>query len=860
MVRLATAGLCALALFGLTPSFAQDPSRVLFPLQRLEVTPYVTNSPDALEAGDFDADGVLDLVVAADHGVDVFCGSGHGYFEPAQHISLGLVITGLAVGDLDGDGIDDLAAGTHDIARVLVLSGSPTAGLGAPNAMPTAGLVESLAIADLDGDGALELIAACSTPNRTSVLWNDGSGSFGQTTVLVGTSPMKCVVIGDWEYDGVPDLAIGMASGVIAVWRGQGQHAFVAGPTLIAPWGARELLAADLDEDGRTDIGVVSESGARFRSFAGDGAGGFVAPLDVQSSPFDLYVDGALADHDGDGHLDLLLGSNYSGSTTSVFLGDGQRHFSPGPSVAGPGAVAFQWRDFDRDGDRDLAIAAGSFLQLSLNRGQALEPYLSVDTTYGAPLDVDLADLDGDGRAELVVSSWLEGSHGSTSGLVNVFPNLGAAGFAPPTWTWYSNPPRIACTLADVNRDGDPDRFVTLFDGRVEVELGAAGATFGPPTLSVVAADSLGVELDDLDGDGNLDLLSVSRAARRISVLLGDGLGSFGSGINYALTVEPHSFALADVDLDGDTDVVLGTVELVLAIALNDGAAQFGSVLNHALDRRLIVRAAVDWNADGFVDVLAAEHLAYPSAPSRLFLIPGVAGGAFAAPQLLVDDTVRSVRVADLDADGDRDLVTTSGYGVAVRFADAHGALIDVVRHGCGSNPGALALADIDSDGRLDIATADVSWRGAGVLMHDSRLPGLYCEPTASAAGCAAQLRVDGCAQASGSAPFIVRASDVEPNVVGGLLYGFGRASSPFQGVTLCVTEPLRRAGMQPTAGSTASSCSGSLALDFNQHLRSGVDPALTIGVEVCAQLWFLDPAPGQRLATTNAVEFTVLP
>lgn len=138
-----------------------------------------------------------------------------------------------------------------------------------------------------------------------------------------------------------------------------------------------------------------------------------------------------------------------------------------------------------------------------------------------------------------------------------------------------------------------------------------------------------------------------------------------------------------------------------------------------------------------------------------------------------------------------------------------------------------------------------------------------YCTAQTNSAGCTPTITAHlsfSVPSVSAGSGFRVRATTLLTNKQGLFFYGVdGRRNSPFLGGTLCVNPPLRRTPVQSTNGA-ASACSGSMSIDFNTHLASGVDPALVVGAIVNMQAWSRDPASPSTTNLTAGLEFGINP
>jgi hypothetical protein len=140
--------------------------------------------------------------------------------------------------------------------------------------------------------------------------------------------------------------------------------------------------------------------------------------------------------------------------------------------------------------------------------------------------------------------------------------------------------------------------------------------------------------------------------------------------------------------------------------------------------------------------------------------------------------------------------------------------------------------------------------------------PTTYCTGKVNSLGCLPSLSFVGGASPTAPAPFLVTATNVLNNRAGQFFYGFGAASNPYHGGTMCVQSPLRRIPVQDSGGtpSPANDCSGVFAFDYNAYIQSGVNPSLVPGATVYSQNWSRDASASFGDSITNAITFTIDP
>ncbi len=662
--------------------------------------------------------------------------------------------TGVALGDLDGDGDLDsvfgVKAGLSPIPglrdRIFLNDGLGRLALAAGNLPPVVDDTNDVAVGDLDGDGDLDLLFANDGQERLYI--NDGSGVFSSSATpfpsFFSNFTAK-VLLGDVDGDGDLDVLSANSSEQHRLYRNDGGTVFADVTFLLPanPSAPTALAFGDLDGDGDLDLlgpGLLYlNNGAGFFS----NASGQVPP---PTSPTRAL---ALGDLDADGDLDGLIGGFAVVFPLGVFAvplavveNDGAAVFTQTTLPVAARATSLALGDLEGDGDLDALVgtqgSSGKFFQnlgqnlVALNDGAG--GFSSVPTSLDAPpsttFGVALGDLDGDGDLDGVVGNiHLEGQTNQ------VYLNDGAGALRDSTGQVSPTPTNVAAVaLGDLDGDGDLDAFssgagfsisggpsrVLLNDGTGLLQLAAV-----QPPGSIGAEE---VALGDADGDGDLDALvlgipGLGSGSRRFYVNTGaasfaDATSQFQGDVAF-----PSGAAFRDMDGDGDLDAVLsGTYSgspsnnVVLVRNAGPGAFTF-EVGAFPPDSPLTSDFAIgDVDGDGDLDVFAGGpgfclSVPCPAAPSRLYLNDGSGLFSDASAQLpvLLNSTV-GVALGDLDADGDLDAYLANGAGAqgfsqdrlylndgAGAFSDATGQL--PVETGLA---GPAALLDADGDGDLD--------------------------------------------------------------------------------------------------------------------------------------------------------------
>jgi hypothetical protein len=296
--------------------------------------------PNDLAMGDFNGDGIPDLVTAdsATGVVAVFIGKGDGTFAAAVDYSTGTGSKPLAVavGDFNGDGKLDLAVALGNSASVAILMGKGDGTLQTARTVATAGSAlyypVALTVADFNRDGKLDIATANSSVGA-SVLLGNGDGTF-QAYKLLGSSKVPTwVAAGDFNNDGNMDLAVTTTANTVDISLGNGDGSFQAYKSTATGTGTNpeSVAVADLDGDGNLDLVVACYEDNAVGVLLGNGDGTFL--------PIELYAAGSgpiavtTADLNLDGIPDLVV-TDLTGNGLSLFEGNGDGTFLPLPGYS----------------------------------------------------------------------------------------------------------------------------------------------------------------------------------------------------------------------------------------------------------------------------------------------------------------------------------------------------------------------------------------------------------------------------------------------------------------------------------------------------------------------------------------------
>jgi len=386
--------------------------------------------------------------------------------------------------------------------------------------------------------------------------------------------------------------------------------------------------------------GLVAYSGQLFEpTFPGNGAGisatSFGPRLDLPSGNGPIKV--VIADLDGDGKPDLIVANDYN-NTISLYRNISTNgtlttnSFAPRVDLATPPGQYSPYglvvADVDGDGKPDIIVSDNNNSIVSVYRNTCTPGNISsnlfatrVDFATGnLPQGVEVRDIDGDGRPDILVAN-------TGDGTVSILRNTGTVG----SLTTNSFAPRIdiitgsgcdSVVVGDLDGDGKPD-VVTANSGSGTLTLlhntsSPGSISFDPKADIAVMSGLVQMAIGDLDGDGKPDLAVTSYLPSTLSVLRNISTvgslttNSFAPRVDYPLGGRGHSPIMADLNGDGKPDLAVVT-ELSSLLSIFQNNSTPGSFTNSSLAPR--VDFATGWNAWG----VAAGDLDGDGRPDIIF-------------------------------------------------------------------------------------------------------------------------------------------------------------------------------------------------------------------------------------------------
>jgi hypothetical protein len=698
-------------------------------------------------AADIDRDGDIDILgtSAGNNTVAWYQNNGSQTFTRTiiTTDAPGLVRTSLVDFDRDGD-LDVLALSSTGDINWFENDGAQN--FSTRSVMAVAGAKE-ISTADIDADGDLDVLVAASGPVAAKLLRNDGAESFTAQNLSVGATDGRSIVAADIDGDGVLDIVVGSATGNRLAWLGQqveldygdaptgypttaaegGARHYPAGPTL----GSQRDAEADGAHSSAADADGADEDGVSFTNIIGGTASAGMI-VDVQNAAVGARLN-AWIDFDGDGlwnrpeeHIAVNL-AVVDGSQVVTFA-------APAWAVAGTSVARVRISTSSGlgpvgaapDGEvEDYAVTIGT---PEVGTG-VLGASQTVAMNVHNGGKVIAADLDRDGDMDFIAPGL---------GPIQWFQNNGAGAFTQRSLTSSGFGTVDFVTAADFDNDGDMDMLARVNTTAYHLFRNNGAQTFTSSNIANIFDESTVPTIVDFDSDGDQDLVFASSSARRVTLYRNNGGGSFVPNVVYTSpSLRYRAIAAGDADGDGDLDLFTApdwTPGTGLELLINDGNDVFTpkSVINN-LSSLLIFRSLLsgDMDGDGDLDLVAmvgqsnsnlAPHqlgwIRNDGANSFSFLplsnLSTSSSGVVDAPQFLL---------ADLEGDGDLDIVTSSPFAGRIAWQENVGAGVFVQRtiSVASTSPfsnllNGIAIGDVNGDGRADLfiaskADSKISWR-----------------------------------------------------------------------------------------------------------------------------------------------------
>jgi hypothetical protein len=528
-------------------------------------------------------------------------------------------------------------------------------------------------------------------------------------------------------------------------------NGFVFRPDLPAGEIPTAVAVADFNGDGKLDWAASNGEDNTIWLYFGKGDGTSALPtiLPVAGVSPTWLIE---TDLNGDGKPDLIVAETDS-STVGVFLGNGDGTFKAEVQYSVPAPPLFLVAgDFTGDSKMDIAVgmigstATGPVALLAGDgQGHLGAALYTGDPTPSTGYWLTAANLRGSGKLDLIVvdpDDFL--SHGGAQ----VYLNNGNGTFTPGQLVRgneavIDSPPELfeSAAVGDLNSDGCSDLVLTDTYGLAYVFTGNCNGTFNYPPVQYAIGDlGVTVQLVDVNGDGNLDIVASGAylpgsggegygnvAGDEVSILLGDGTGHFSLCHTYRGDMSMYSLAIGDVNGDGLPDVITANQgSNTASVFLNDGKGGFGDPQGEAfgnnhgdLNSPGTPFAFADVDGNGTIDMVIINKGFYPGDPDQITTFLNDGTGKFSVPITTpawpanTTYVPGSVTLANFRNTGRPDLlIVANPYTPPVVYfapnigGGQFGTYTMTTPTGAA---GPVAVGDFNGDGKLDFVTVSIS-------------------------------------------------------------------------------------------------------------------------------------------------------
>ena len=333
--------------------------------------------------------------------------------------------------------------------------------------------------------------------------------------------------------------------------------------------------------------------------------------------------------------------------------------------------------------------------------GFTLTPATDLPAVDGSPLFATAGDFNNDGKPDLAVPN------GSTATVSVLLGNGDGTFQAQMTYGTDPNGEAHAIAVGDFNADGNPDLVVTNVGNgvpTVSVLLGNGDGTFQAQATYTVGHYPSSIVVGDFNGDGDADLAVTNRDDNTIGILLGDGDGTFQAQMTYAVGNSPVALAAADLNGDGNADlVVTNRTDNTVSVLLGNGDGSFPAHVIYAVGNSPVAVVAADLNGDGNADLAVTN-----GNDNNVSLLLGNGDGTLQTQTTHpVDSSPGTLAAADFNGDGKIDLASPNASTdiVNVLLGNGDGTLQTNVTFPVGTGPSGLVVGDFNGDGLTDLAT-----------------------------------------------------------------------------------------------------------------------------------------------------------
>ena len=736
----------------------------------------------------FDTAGYIHDVVSLSDKIDFSTGSSPFY---------------TAIGDLDGDGKSDLVvvnkvSNTVSLYRNTSSSGSITAGsFDAKLDFATGSTPYSVAIGDLDGDGKPDIAVANYFGNSVSVYRNTTtsgaftSGSFAaKVDFTAGTNPYG-IVIADIDGDGKRDIAVSnTGSNSISVFRNMSfknvsftSASFAAKQDFTTGASPQGIAIGDLDGDTKPDIAVANSGATTISLFRNTATAGFInistfataTTATTTTTPTALVIGDLNNDNKADiavtnkgsGTVSLFRNNSTVGTITMVAKIDVTIGTGTNPNALAIG-------DLDGDGKPDIAVANTGTTTVTVMRNTAADAaafstttsFSKTDFTPAAnPIAIAIGDLDNDGKADMVATDTLTGA-------ISVFRNDPVTAISISGITPNEGIPGATVTITGAGFSNSSSNIIVRF-GTMQATVSGATTTLVSVTIPYGATPG---PVSILNKASHLTAYTDSLFRLKFTNTYFDpNTVNFKPYVSYvcvSTALTPFGGAIGDIDGDLKPDLLVNNVDNPSYTAMLNSSTAQGSLTTSSFSGtaqglgstfKANNAKLADLDGDGKLDGVITNSHTSGSTLAILRNTSTIGAPTFSASFIGISGFTAVSAIVDFDGDGKPDIALSypGGFIGILRNTSSVGSIsfVSPVFISAGSAPSGICFADLNNDGKPDVATANSGATGSPGVYNGSSLT--YA-PNASSPGTISF--GTSVSITTGSGPIDIVAADIDRN------------------------------------------------------------------------------------------------
>lgn len=658
-----------------------------------------------VKAADLDNDGDMDVIACSNSTHHIFCyeNLGNKEFGPRHIIDDNLLATTvLAVGDFDGDGFIDIAS--IDAEENILVWYKNMGNQTFSDPILIANEVDKskkIIASDIDNDGKMDLVL--SVDNNLLFFKGEGNGTWLPPKTIIPNVPFDKFIISDLNGDNLKDIVFFRGSCAHLIYSTQSAGVNFVTEVIVDDKSCFfDLVSTDLDGDGDQDL-IASRfnvnSDIELLCFKNENSNFSKTPVIISTA--DYRTNELIAnDVDDDGDIDLVGATN---SKIILYRNEGVNNFELEIITDKTDlATGVFFADLDNDDDMDLLSCSAFDSKVSWYENFETNNFSEQrNITYNVDRVSDLhyGDLNNDGLIDVI-------SVNGISNVVGWYKNLGENKFSHLKTILQDYDGAKIAEIVDVNNDGFADIIsggspdVLLFKNNGNETFTEMGSIYQP---TVQGPNNIVSE--DIDDDGDLDILLTYSLDCRIQMLSNDGDGAF----NLVKTIEvcPNNILdlkFADADSDGLKDIFYLTVgNQSVGYYKNEGNFNFSTPNGISGSPYGFGNIDVaDMNNDGLVDLISYTHIY-----NEFALYQNLGNGNF-GPQVILptNSRIQNFALGDIDQDGWQDIVAANSQSNnGIDWYKNNGDITFSLQPRFGDNESAweVHLVDMDNDADLDI-------------------------------------------------------------------------------------------------------------------------------------------------------------